>query len=104
MRVEFTFDSGAVEKQGHTMQDVYYVIKKNFMAKGLPCVADTEVLAFTDNGQKKDYINMWAIITELMNSNWFIPSATACSWYDDDNAEAEDILAQAWKFEKRKLS
>ncbi len=65
---------------------------------------DSEVLAFTDNGEKKDYTNMWAIITKLMDSNWFIPSASSCSWYDDDNAEAEDVLTQAWKFEKRKLS
>lgn len=104
MRVEFTFDPGVIEKQGHTIQEIYNVIKKNFKAKGLPCVEDAEVLAFTDNGEKKDYINMWAIITKLMDSTWFIPSAASCSWYDDDSAEAEDILVQAWKFKKRKLS
>ena len=34
-----------------------------------------------------------------MDSSWFIPSASSCLWYDDDNAKAEDILAQAWKFD-----
>ncbi|MDO4545001.1 MAG: hypothetical protein Q4C25_02490 [Bacillota bacterium] len=104
MRVEFIFDPSVIENQGHTIQDVYDVIKKNFLAKGLLCVAEENVLAFTDNGGKKDYMNMWAIITKLMNSNWFIPSATSCCWYDDDNSEAEDILSQAWKFEKRRMS
>lgn len=101
MKIEFTFNTAAIEKQGYKVQDIHNIIKKNFEKKGLPCVSEDDVLAFSDKGGKYDFSNMWNIITALMNTKWFKNFSTSCYWYNDDDAEAEDILAQSWKFEQR---
>lgn len=103
MKIEFSFDQSAIEKQGYTLNDVYNTIKKHFADKGLPCIADQEVLAFEDNGGRDDFSNIWAITSRLFKSKWFLPFATSCQWYEDEAAPAEDVLSQAWKLCDRKV-
>ena len=100
MKIEFSFNQSALEKQGYTLDDVYSTIKKHFAGKGLPCIADGEVLAFGDNGQENDYAYMWNIILRLLKSEWFVAFASSCTFFDDDDIE-EDVLSQAWKVQKR---
>jgi hypothetical protein len=100
MKIEFTFDPKAIEQQGYAVNDVYSTIKKHFAGKGLPCIADGEVLAFGDNGQENDYAYMWNIILRLLKSEWFVAFASSCTFFDDDDIE-EDVLSQAWKVQKR---
>ena len=93
MKVEFAFDEAAVAQQGHTMNDVYYTIKKLFEKYGLPCVSENAVLAFEDKGSKHDFAHMWSIIMGLTRSDWFLDSATSCVWYEGE--KREDVLRKA---------
>lgn len=100
MKIEFTFDKAKVQQSGYTLEAVYHTIKKNFEAKHLRCIAEHEILAFADNGNEGDFSSMWTIIMALLRTEWFPRFASSCVWYDDDGTE-EDVLAQAWKVQKR---
>lgn len=95
MKVQFSFDQAAVERRGHTLDDVHRTVKKLFAAHGLPCVSDDGVLAFTDKGHGDDFACMWDVILSLLRSDWFMDCAAACVW-QDENGE-EDLLSQAGK-------
>lgn len=95
MNVQFSFDKAAVERQGHTLGDVYRTIKKLFAAHGLPCVSEEDVLSFEDKGHGDDFACMWDIILSLLRADWFMACATSCVWQDEDGEE--DVLAQAGK-------
>lgn len=95
MKVQFSFDKAAVERQGHTMDDVHRTIKKLFTAHGLPCVSEEDVLSFEDKGHGDDFACMWDIILSLLRADWFMACATSCIWQDEDGEE--DVLAQAGK-------
>ena len=84
MRVQFSFDKAAVERLGHTVDDVYRTIKKLFAAHNLPCVDEGDSLAFQDKGHGDDFAYMWDIILALLRV-----------WQDEDGEE--DVLAQAGK-------
>lgn len=95
MNVQFSFDKAAVERQGHTMDDVHRTIKKLFTTHNLPCVSEGEVLAFQDKSHGDDFACMWDIILSLLRANWFMACATSCVWQDEGGEE--DILAQVGK-------
>lgn len=99
MRVEMTFDPAAVP-EGYRIGDVYHTITGEFAKYGLRCCSDGEVLAFEDNGCEDDYAYMWNAVISLLKSKWFVDCATSCSFFDDDESE-EDVLAQAWKVQRR---
>ena len=101
MKVEFAFDTMAIEQQGRTLDDVYYTIKKLFEKYGLPCVSDDDILAFEDTGRKNDFANMWLAIVALLKADWFVQWASSCTWYEEDGTQ-EDVLSQAWKFREQK--
>lgn len=100
MRVDFSFDKKLVDASEYTMADIYGTIKREFAASNLPCVSDNEVLSFTGCGRENDYADMWVIIINLTDSEWFMKLATSCIWYND-NDEWEDVLELA-KEEKAK--
>lgn len=104
MKIEFEFDRAEIEKKGYQVSDITNLVKRSFSVKQYPCVEDGAVLAFTDNGNANDFCGMWAIITKLINTNWFSKFTSACRWFDDEETEAEDVLAQAWKLTGRKLA
>lgn len=95
MKVKFSFDKAAVERQGLTMEDVRRTVKSLFAAQGLPCVSEGEILTFRDKGHGDDFAVMWDIILSLLRSEWFMECAAACVWEDGDGEE--DVLAQAGK-------
>ncbi|MDR2089713.1 MAG: hypothetical protein LBP73_10195 [Clostridiales Family XIII bacterium] len=94
MKVEFSFDKDIVEQSGYTLGDIHHTIKKKFNERNLPCVSDGDILAFTDNGNKNDFSNMWTVIMGLTRSDWFMSFATSCVWHEDANKK-EDVLRQA---------
>lgn len=94
MHVEFEFDNNKIESIGHTIKDVHYTIKQVFKEYGLPCIADGQILAFGGRGSKDDYSNLWTVILDLTESDWFLEVATACYWCEGGK-RVEDILAQA---------
>lgn len=100
MKVDFTFDRDTVERQGYTVAAVHQTIKKNFAAKGLRCVEESDMLSFTDSGSESDFSSMWAIIMALLRTDWFPLFASSCTWHDDDGS-SEDVLSQAWKVRRR---
>lgn len=95
MNVRISFDNAAVERRGHTLEDVHMTIKTLFTAHGLPCVSDGDVLVFKDKGHGDDFAVMWDIILSLLRADWFMDCAASCIWQDE--AGEEDILAQAGK-------
>ncbi len=95
MKVRFSFDKAAVERQGHTLSDVHRTVKSLFAVHDLPCVSEEDVLAFKDKGHGDDFACMWDIILSLLRADWFMVCATACIWQDEDGEE--DVLAQARK-------
>lgn len=60
---------------------------------------EDEILSSQDRGREDDFANMWNIITSLMKSQWFLECTSSCIYYDDDGT-IEDVLSQAWKFNK----
>ena len=95
MNVKFSFDQAAVERRGHTLEDVHRTVKSLFAAHDLPCVSSGGVLAFQDKGHGDDFACMWDIILSLLRSGWFMECAASCVWQDEDGEE--DVLAQAGK-------
>ena len=95
MQVNFTFDKAAVERRGHTLEDVHRTVKSLFAVHALPCVLDGDILSFKDKGHGDDFACMWDIILSLLRSEWFLECAAACVWQDEGGEE--DILAQAGK-------
>ena len=95
MTVNFTFDKAAVERRGHTLEDVHRTVKSLFAAHDLPCTADGNALSFKDKGHGDDFACMWDIILSLLRSEWFVDCAASCVWQDEDGEE--DVLAQAGK-------
>ena len=93
MNVKFSFDKAAVERRGHTLEDVHRTIKNLFAVHDFPCVSDGRILAFKDKGYDDDFAVMWDIILSLLRADWFMDCATFCVWQEDDNEE--DILSQA---------
>ncbi len=89
MKVKFSFDRVAVERQGYTMRDAYRTAKELFTAHDLPCVSDGAVLVFDD------FAVMWVIILALLRADWFLDCAVSCVWQDEDGEE--DVLVQAGK-------
>lgn len=95
MEVRFSFNRTAIERRGHTLEDVHQTIKSLFTVHVLPCVPDGDVLVFTDKGHGDDFAVMWDIILSLLRTDWFMDCAVSCVW-QDENGE-EDVLAQAGK-------
>lgn len=96
MKVEYEFDKKKIEGLGYTEERVKATVKRIHAEKGLPCLLDGRVLAFTDNGRREDYSNLWINISRLINSKWFLKCATALRWFDENDDEIyEDVLAQA---------
>ena len=97
MEVRFSFNETAVERRGHTLEDVHQTIKSLFAAHGLPCVPDGDVLVFKDKGHGDDFAAMWDIILSLLRTDWFMDCATSCVWQNETGEE--DVLAQAEKIQ-----
>lgn len=95
MNVKISLDNAAVERRGHTLEDVHMTIKTLFTVHDLPCVSDGDVFVFTDKGHGDDFAVMWDIILSLLRTDWFMDCAVSCVW-QDENGE-EDVLAQAGK-------
>ncbi len=95
MKVKFSFDRVAVERQGYTMRDAYRTAKELFTAHDLPCVSDGAVLVFKDKGHGDDFAVMWVIILALLRADWFLDCAVSCVWQDEDGEE--DVLVLAGK-------
>ncbi len=96
MKVEFSFDKAAVERQGYAQEDVNCTIKRLFAVYDLPCVSEGATLAFKDKGHGDDFACMWEIIMALLRSDWFLACVATCVWQDDDGAP-ENILVKAGK-------
>ena len=94
MRVEFEFDREKVEARGYTLEDVHYTIKGAFAEYSLPCVTEGAILAFSGVGRRSDFSNLWTVIMELIETDWFLEIATACYWCEDGQ-RVEDVLSQA---------
>lgn len=97
-QVRFSFDDNLIEKKGVKREDIYYTLKKNFLAKGLKCISDNEVLIFESAGNENDYGNMWAIILALVDCDWFVDCASSCVFVED--GKEEDILSQLPEMKK----
>lgn len=97
MRVEMAFDENEVRTLGFEKNDAHYTVKKMFEDKDLPCIENENKLVFEDKDRKDDYSNMWIIIMSLLRADWFVKCATSCLFFDDEDDEGEDVLAQAWK-------
>ena len=95
MKIRFSFDKAAVERQGYTLESVHQTVKNLFAVHGLPCISDNSILAFKDKGHGDDFACMWDIILCLLRADWFVNCAVSCVW-QDENGE-EDILAQIGK-------
>lgn len=96
MKVEYEFNKKKIEELGYTEERVRATVMRIHAEQNLPCIANGTVLAFTDNGHKEDYSNLWINISRLINSKWFLKCATALRWFDEDDDEFfEDVLAQA---------
>ena len=95
MQVGFTFDQAAVERLGHSLEDVRRAVKSLFAVHDLPCVSTGDILAFRDKGHGDDFACMWDVILSLLRTDWFMGCASACVWQDGDSEE--DVLAQTGK-------
>ena len=95
MKVRFTFDKAAVERRGHTLEDIHRTVKMLFAVHDLPSTDDSDSLAFQDKGHGDDFAVMWDIIMSLLRADWFMACTASCVW-QDENGE-EDVLAQAGK-------
>ncbi len=95
MKVQFTFDKSAAERQGRTLEDIHRTVKTLFAVHDLPCTDDSDSLAFQDKGHGDDFAVMWDIIMSLLRAEWFMACAVSCVWQDEDGEE--DVLAQAGK-------
>ena len=95
MKVRFTFDKAAVERQGRSLEDIRRMVKMLFAVHDFPCTDDSDSLAFQDKGHSDDFAYMWDIIMLLLRTDWFMACAASCVW-QDENGE-EDVLAQAEK-------
>ena len=93
MNVRISFDNAAMERRGHTLEDVHQTIKSPFAVHGLPCISDGGVLVFRDKGHGDDFAAMWDIILSLLRTDWFMDCAASCVWQDESGEE--DVLAQA---------
>ena len=93
MNVKITFDKAAVERRGLVLENVRQTVKSLFAVHDLPCVSDSEVLAFQDKGHGDDFASMWDVILSLLRADWFRECAASCVWQDEDGEE--DVLAQA---------
>lgn len=83
MSVEFAFDDQKLQKRGMNREAVYSMLKQSFKTKGIPCVADDEVLTFAGNGRNEDYGCIWSVIIKLIDSDWFEDCATRCMFVED---------------------
>ena len=95
MKVRFTFDKAAVERQGRSLEDIRRMVKMLFAVHDFPCTDDSDSLTFQDKGHGDDFAVMWDIIMSLLRADWFMACAVSCVW-QDENGE-EDVLAQAGK-------
>lgn len=92
MQIKFSFDDDLMKKKGVKREDIYYTLKKNFEAKGIACVSETDILVFESKGNENDYGNMWAIALALVDCDWFTECASSCVFIE--NGKSEDILSQ----------
>ena len=95
MKVQFTFDKAAVERQGRSLEDIRRMVKMLFVVHDFPCTDDSDSLVFQDKGHSDDFAYMWDIIMLLLRADWFMACVASCVW-QDENGE-EDVLAQAEK-------
>lgn len=95
MNVKITFDKAAVERLGHTLEDVRQTVKSLFAVHDLPCTDDSDTLVFQDKGHGDDFASMWDAILSLLRADWFLKCARTCVWLDENGEE--DLLAQAGK-------
>ena len=93
--MRISFDNAAVERRGHTLENVHQTIKSLFTAHDLPCISDGDALVSKDNGHSDDFAVMWDIILSLLRADWFMDCAASCVWQDENGKE--DVLAQAGK-------
>ena len=101
MKVEYAFDKTKLQALGYTYEQAVATVKRVHAERNLPCIADGEILAFSDNGNRQDYSNLWIIITRLINSSWFLKCATAMRWFDENDDDCyEDVLEQAEKLRR----
>ena len=103
MRVDFAFDSQKAQRQGYTVAGIFRVLEKNFAARNLPCTIQGDCLSVTDRGREGDSSSLWSVIMALLRKEWFVNTAAACTWYDDDGTE-EDVLSQAWKVRGQRMA
>lgn len=68
MNVRISFDNAAMERGGHTLEDVHQTIKSLFTVHSLPCVSDGDILVFKDKGHGDDFAVMWDIILSLLRA------------------------------------
>ena len=96
MKVEYELNNEKIVALGYSPERVAATIKRIHEEKNLICISDGPVLAFSDNGCREDYSNLWICISRLVNSKWFLKCATALRWFDEnDDEECEDVLSQA---------
>lgn len=103
MRVAMTFDRQKVEQQGYTLADVRQTIQKNFEVYSLHCIQDGATLSCANHGGEDDFANLWAVIMALLRTAWFPALVSSCVW-QDDNGIQEDLLAQAEKLQRRRVT
>jgi len=91
MKVMMSFNKDAVIEKGYSLDKIYSAIKAAFKEDGLPCVSDGKVLSFTDKGSEDDWGAMWFTITELLETTWFLETASSLLFIEDGCIE--DVLA-----------
>ena len=99
MKFEIVLNNNTIKKRNYSISDIHYTIKNELLKYDLLCMLEDEILSFQDRGREDDFANMWNIITSLMKSQWFLECTSSCIYYDDDGT-IEDVLSQAWKFNK----
>lgn len=98
MKFEIVLNNNTIKKRNYSISDIHYTIKNELLKYDLLCMLEDEILSFQDRGREDDFANMWNIITSLMKSQWFLECTSSCIYYDDGTIE--DVLSQAWKFNK----
>ena len=53
MKVKFSFDKAAVERRGHTLEDVHRTVKSLFAAHSLPCVSEGDPPVLPGQGPRR---------------------------------------------------
>lgn len=92
LKVRLSFDEEEIKRCGMDYKKVCDSLKRRFYAAGIKCVSDDKIFEFIDSGNKNDWGNMWWIILDLLDSEWFVKCATSCVFIE--NGMEEDVLSQ----------